>query len=141
MIPSDGPHDRRGEHIEARYGRRARLSLLDFQDFAWLAADLVSRGKAAYAGDVQLRLAAEAIIHKLGESVARLPTNLVDAHPEIPFRLLKAVRNLKAHNYDRADPEIIWQTLAVELPRVAAQVASIVDDPAGEPETHRGDIR
>ena len=69
MIPSDGPHDRRGEHIEARYGRRARLSLLDFQDFAWLAADLVSRGKAAYAGDVQLRLAAEAIIHKLGESV------------------------------------------------------------------------
>lgn len=42
-----------------------------------------------------------------------------------------------AHEYDRADPEIIWQTLAVELPRVTAQVASILDDPAGQPETHR----
>ncbi len=130
MIPSDGLNDGRGEAIEARYGHRARLSLLDFLDFAWLAADLVSRGKAAYADDVQLRLAAEAIIHKLGESVARLPASLVEAHPQIPFRSLKAMRNLIAHEYDRADPEIIWQTLAVEHPRVAAQVASIVDDPS-----------
>lgn len=131
MTAVDGPSDSRGQHIEDVYGRRARLSMLDFLDFAWLAADLVSRGKPAYDGDVQLRLAGEAIVHKLGESVARLPANLVADHPEIPFRAMKAMRNLIAHEYDRADAEIIWVTLSADLPVVVAQVVRLVDQPAG----------
>lgn len=101
--------------------------MLDFLDFAWLAADLVGRGKPAYDGDVLLRLAGEAIVHKLGESVARLPANLVTDYPEIPFRAMKAMRNRIAHEYDRADAEIIWVTLSVDLPVVTAQVRSLVD--------------
>lgn len=127
MIPWDGSRDSRGEQIETLYGRRARLSFLDFLDFAWLAAELVARGKQAYDADVQLRLAGEAIVHKLGESVTRLPASIVEAQPEIPFRGMKAMRNLIAHEYDHTDPEIVWQTLSVDLPLVAAQITSLVD--------------
>lgn len=100
--------------------------MLDFLDFAWLAADLVSRGKETYDGDVQLRLAGEAIVHKLGESVARLPASMVEAHPEFPFRTMKAMRNLIAHEYDRADAEIIWVTLSTDLPVVVVRVSRLV---------------
>ena len=126
MTPPDPTADSKGEAIEAAYGRRARLSLLDFLDFARLAADLVSRGKQAYDGDVQLRLAGEAIVHKLGESVARLPANLIADYPQIPFRAMKAMRNLVMHEYCRSDPEIIWVTLALHLPAVIAQVAALM---------------
>lgn len=127
MNPPSGRPGGRGEHIETVYGRRARLSLLDFLDFAALGADLVSRGKPAYDGDVLLRLAGEAIVHKLGESVARLPASLVEAHPEIPFRVMKAMRNLIAHEYDRTDAELVWATMSMDLPKVVAQVTNLVD--------------
>lgn len=132
MRPPEPTPDSQGKGIEAAYGRRARLSLLDFLDFAWLAADLVSRGKQAYDGDVQLRLAGQAIVHKLGGSVARLPAGIIAGHPQIPFRAMKAMRNLVAHEFDRSDPEIIWVTLSIDLPVVVAQVADLVDRRANE---------
>lgn len=119
----------RGVAIETRYGARARLSLLDFLDFADLGADLVSRGKEAYDRDVHLRLSGEAIVHKLGEAVARLPDELIDAHPEVPFRRVRRMRNLVAHAYDRADPEILWTTMSTQLPDMARQVGELLDGP------------
>lgn len=132
MPPEPTPNGQ-GKGIEAAYGRRARLSLLDFLDVARLAADLVGRGKQAYESDVQLRLAGEAIVHKLGQSAARLPTSIIADHPQIPFRAMKAMRNLVAQECDRSDPEIIWVTFEQHLPAVAAQVAALMAPATGQP--------
>jgi len=91
-----------------------------------LAGDLVSRGKLAYDRDVQLQLAAEAIQHRIGEAVRRLPAEVVDAHPEIRFRAMKRARDKIAHNYDIVDPEIVWNTLAVALPEDAAKIRELL---------------
>lgn len=128
------PELERGIQVEKTYGRRARLSLLDFLDFAEQAAELVSRGRAAYDQDAQLRLAGEAIVHRLGEAVARLPDSLLKAHPVIPFRAAKRMRFLIA-SHGRADPEIIWATLSNNLPAMAAQVKQLLE---GTDSSHRG---
>ncbi|MFD3592683.1 hypothetical protein ACFWU5_08135 [Nocardia sp. NPDC058640] len=41
-----------------------------------MAAHLIIGGKEAYDADQNLRLAAEAVLHRLGESVARLPRHV-----------------------------------------------------------------
>jgi uncharacterized protein with HEPN domain len=109
---------------------RTRRTLEDFLEFADAAARLVARGKGDYDDDEMLRLAAEALLHKVGEVVARLDRDepeLVAAHPEVSWRPMKGMRNLVAHDYGAVDPEIVWTTLEKSLPREAKQVRRILD--------------
>ncbi|WP_460462213.1 HepT-like ribonuclease domain-containing protein [Arthrobacter pigmenti] len=66
--------------------------------FSETASRLVARGKAAYDQDEALRLAAEAILHKIGEAVSRLPDEFMKAHPEVPWHAMEATRNLMTHS-------------------------------------------
>ena len=122
MSPRQDPAD---DPIGVRYGVRARQSLADLLSFGELAADLVARGKQAYDDDVALQLAGEAIQHRIGEAVSRLPEALIADNPQIRFRAMKGARNLVAHNYGIIDPEIVWNTLAAEFPRDLELIRSL----------------
>ena len=77
-----------------------------------------------------LRLAAEALVHKIGEVVARLDRDdpaLIADHPEVSWRPMKGMRNLVAHDHGAADPEIVWTTLEKSLPQEAKRVRGILD--------------
>jgi len=116
-----------------RFDRTAR-TLQEFLDFAEVGARLVARGKDDYDHDEMLRLAAEALLHKLGEAVARLERDdpeLVAEHPEVSWRAMKGIRNLVAHDYGAVDYEIVWTALQQNLPQEAAHVRRILDlDPS-----------
>lgn len=113
------------EELAARYGSAAANTLLDLLEFGEAAARLVTRGKTAYDQEEFLRLAAEAILHRIGEAVARLtrqsPEFIAD-HPAVDWRRIKATRNLLAHDYSRIDHEIVWNALAHGLPPVTEYV-------------------
>ena len=108
-------------------------TLRDVLAFADAAARLVERGKPAYDTDETLQLAAEAILHKIGEAVGRLPDRFQAIHPDVAWRSMKATRNVVAHAYDRVDYEIVWRALAYDLPTEAARIRHI----AAELEEHR----
>ena len=97
------------------YGRRVRDTLLDLLEFTDMAARLVARGRAAYDGDEALRLAAEAITHRIGEAVSRLSEDFVTDHPQIEWRKVKSVRNIAAPEYARIKSEIVWKCLALRV--------------------------
>jgi uncharacterized protein with HEPN domain len=109
---------------------RATRTLKDFLDFAEAGARLVARGKDAYDSDEMLRLAAEAILHRVGEAVARLDRDdpsLVAEHPEVRWRAMKGMKNVVAHDYGALDPEIVWTTLETNLPHEAQLIHHIFD--------------
>ncbi|QZA15943.1 DUF86 domain-containing protein [Mycobacterium malmoense] len=110
---------------------RVVRTLRDITRFTDTAARLVARGKGAYDSDEALRLAAEAILHKIGEAVARLPEEFIAVHPEVAWRSMKATRNVVAHKYDHVDYEIIWNALAHRLPAEAARIREILIDAEG----------
>ena len=60
-----------------------------------MASRLVARGKESYDADQALQLAAEAITHRIGEAVARLPEDFLANHPDLEWRNMKGMR--KAH--------------------------------------------
>lgn len=107
---------------------RTIRTLNDLLAFTAIASRLVARGRSAYDADEALRLAAEAVLHKIGEAVSRLPDEFIDAHPEVPWRTMKATRNVVAHQYQQVDYTIIWNALAHRLPHHAERVQGIVDD-------------
>lgn len=109
---------------------RTRRTLHDFLAFAATAARLVARGRDAYDGDEMLRLSGEAIVHRIGEAVARLDDDFTTGHPEVRWRAMKGMRNLVAHDYGAVDHAILWNAMAYSLPQEAAHVRRILDEDA-----------
>lgn len=106
---------------------RTRQTLNDFLDFAATGSRLVARGRDAYDTDEMLRLAAEAVLYRIGEAVARLSDDFTKAHPRVNWRPMKGMRNLVAHEYGAVDYNIVWNALEHNLPREAAEVQRILD--------------
>jgi uncharacterized protein with HEPN domain len=121
--PSDDPG---GRYPAESFGERDWQALEDLSMFGSLAEDLVSRGKAAYDADVHLQLSGEMIQTKIGEAVSRLSDALIEASPQIRFRAMKRARNLISHNYQIVDPEIVWNTLSVELPKDITKIREML---------------
>ncbi|MBO0770837.1 MAG: DUF86 domain-containing protein [Actinobacteria bacterium] len=115
-----------GGHIAERYGYRTHAALLDLLDFADMAARLVARGRPAYDLDETLRLAAEAITHRIGEAVARLSQDFIADHSQIEWRKIKGMRNIVSHQYAHIDHAIVWNALADRIPATAAEVRGIL---------------
>jgi uncharacterized protein with HEPN domain len=95
---------------------RTRHALEDFLEFAETAARLVARGRKAYDSDDMLRLAAEAILHRIGEAIARLPDDFLDTHPGVSWRPMMGVRDLIGHEYGAIDHRIVWNALTTDCP-------------------------
>lgn len=121
--PPDGNGD-----TAAVYGDSVRNTLLDLAEFGDMAERLVARGRNAYDEDETLRLAAEAILHRIGEAVSRLPVEFIDAHPEVEWRKMKATRNIVAHQYARIDHEMIWVGLVGEIPKTTAYIKDLLGE-------------
>ena len=102
---------------------KTRAALIDLADFVRMAVDLTGRGRAEYDGDIVLRLAGEAIISRVGEAVQRISDDFKDAHPGVPWRAIRNVRNLGAHEYDLIDHAANWEVLARGLPAVGRMLS------------------
>lgn len=51
----------------------------------------------------------------IGEHCKRLPDDLKQRYPDIPWREMTGLRNIVVHGYDNVSPTIIWETAASEL--------------------------
>lgn len=103
-------------------------TLREIVRFCDRAARLAARGHEWYLSD-ELNtpgLAAESIIIKIGENVARLSEETIAANPQVPWSSIERMRDRLAHHYEATDYDAVWATLNVDLPRVRAAVASLL---------------
>ena len=65
----------------------------------------------------------DAIIRRLeiiGEATAHLNETTRQAIPELPFRKMRGMRNIVAHDYANVDLKIVWDVATVHVPEVCA---------------------
>lgn len=106
---------------------RTATALGDFLTFAEeVETVIVAEGREAFFASRVRQLAAEALLQKLGQSANRLGRDFRDEHPEIPWRAIRGMRNVVAHEYHLVDYDILWRTMEVSLPPVADQIRRIL---------------
>jgi uncharacterized protein with HEPN domain len=98
--------------------RRVDDLLADLAEAVDAAAEIVQLGKKRWDSERPLRLAGEAIISRVGDIATKLPDEVIDATPEIPWRQVKGMRIIAAHAYHRIDYEEVWVTLRDDIPRL-----------------------
>jgi uncharacterized protein with HEPN domain len=64
----------------------------------------------------------------IGEAVQRLPKELKEKYPTIPWRKIVAMRNKIAHEYFGLKITVIWKTISEDLPVLRDQIKLVVKD-------------
>ncbi|QEH81421.1 DUF86 domain-containing protein [Sphingomonas sp. C8-2] len=54
----------------------------------------------------------------IGEHCKRLPTDLQERHPELPWRQMVGLRNIVSHAYDMIDTGIVWSAATARLDEI-----------------------
>lgn len=70
-----------------------------------------------------------AVLHHLtviGEAISRLPVELRERHPEVPWRQIIAVRHRIVHAYFDLDWQILWNAATGDIPELRRQVLDIL---------------
>jgi uncharacterized protein with HEPN domain len=52
----------------------------------------------------------------IGESASRIPSEVEEAYPQIPWTLMRAMRNRIVHDYFQVDEKLLWGTVQNDLP-------------------------
>lgn len=92
--------------------------ITDIEEAGEAAADLIGRGRKAWEDDVLHRLAGEAVIGRIADATTRLPKEIKNSMPDVPWDDIRDIRILVDHIYHRVDYEILWRTLTEDVPHL-----------------------
>jgi len=106
--------------------------LVEGQHLIDLAASFVERySYDRFMSDELVHYSGSMLIIRLREVANRLPQHFKDSHPDVPWRAIIGMGRFITHERaNRADPDAVWATLAIEfLSGVCSQVVCSIDPP------------
>jgi len=68
------------------------------------------------------------VVELIGEACNRIPEDVVEAHPEIPWREIVGMRNWLAHGYDSIDYEILWNAISQNASDILPKIERLIED-------------
>ncbi len=89
-------------------------------------AEIVLAGFDAFTSDVRTQWAVEMGLIRIGESINRIPADVLDRYAGQPWRQIIAMRNFAAHQYDDLDPGRVWRTVTHDIPALRAYLTDTV---------------
>lgn len=117
--------------LDDRYGPGTADRLRDVAEFCRRAEQLASRGRAWFDSDPELdvpKLAADALVLKLGEAVRRLPPSFLEAHrPDPAWRRAIGMRHRLTHDYDAVDYELVWGVVSRHAGELRKKIAALLE--------------
>ena len=77
--------------------------------------------------DEILGLATTRVVESIGEAASRIPPNVREQHPQLPWKEIIGTRQRLAHGYDAVDLRVLWDILSLDLPPLIEQLRAIVE--------------
>lgn len=78
---------------------------------------------ALFQGDFVYRNAVAMCLLQIGELAGHLSEEYRNEHPQMPWRQIKALRNIIAHNYGSVDVDTAWEIVHEDIPVLRAYCA------------------
>lgn len=115
--------------VARAYGQKTLTALAEIHRLTEAGARIAARGHDWYTSDPDNvpGLAAESLVVKIGENVARVSDQLKSDHPEVPWQIIKDMRNRLTHYYEATDYEVVWSTVANDLPEIGRMVGGLLE--------------
>ena len=93
--------------------------LRDILDAARLICSYVAgTDERDFGGDTQKQDAIIRRIEIIGEATLHLSDQTREAIPQLPFRRMRGMRNVIAHDYAAVDLRIVWEVATVHIPEL-----------------------
>ena len=109
--------------------QRDREFLLDILEAAKLAVSYVGeKSKENFLKDIQCQDAVVRRFEIIGEASRRISDDTRDAHPELPWGEMIAMRNVMIHEYDDVDFTVVWETVKNNLSSLIESLERILSD-------------
>ncbi len=70
----------------------------------------------------------ERAVQIISEAVRALPPELTARYPDVEWGKIAAIGNVLRHEYQRVDPEVMWDIATVKLPELERVVRRMLDD-------------
>ena len=71
----------------------------------------------------------------IGEAAVHLSDETRQAMPELPFRKMRGMRNIVAHDYANVDLKIVWEVATIHVPEVCAMLEKSFSGPDSQKES------
>jgi len=75
-------------------------------------------------------------IQIIGEATGKLSNEIKSQHPEVPWAIIKAMRNVLVHFYFGVNLEKVWKTTVSDLPVLKSQIETILKAIEASPPRH-----
>ena len=62
----------------------------------------------------------------IGEAANQIPGEVEEAHPHVPWSLMRATRNRLVHVYFSVDDRLLWETVQNDLPVLIPALQSLL---------------
>jgi uncharacterized protein with HEPN domain len=86
-----------------------------------------------YRNDAKTRFAVERCVEIISEATRRMPREIQERHPTIPWDDIKGIGNILRHGYDVVDDRVIWGVLKRHLTPLESTLALIADEHGSKP--------
>ena len=83
------------------------------------------RTRADLDNDEQLALSLVRLLEIVGEAAARVTEQTRDQNADIPWAQVVGMRNRLIHGYDVVDLDVLWQTIAEDLPGLIKSLETV----------------
>jgi uncharacterized protein with HEPN domain len=64
----------------------------------------------------------------IGEAASGIPEETKEAHPEVPWHYMRAMRNRLVHVYFEVDPRLVWDTVQNDIPSLSRTLKTLLQD-------------
>jgi uncharacterized protein with HEPN domain len=81
-----------------------------------------------FEADFRINFAVVRALEIIGEATKRLPINIRQRYPNVPWRGMAGMRDRIIHGYDNVDLQIVWDVVKRDIPRIKPRIQQILAD-------------
>ena len=78
--------------------------------------------------DFRINFAVVRALEIIGEAVKRLPEELYQRYPDIPWKGMAGMRDRIIHGYNYVDLQIVWDVVKRDIPQIKPKIVQVLSD-------------